>query len=199
MVFLESEYVCDCCALVIANGDNSACRDYYGHTHGDPAGLWALGDEWVEACWLAAPCAACGVEVDQCGPMLEAYRVCPLTDGEVESATSAYLATALWAEADDDGLPLEDTYGIDDFDAESVTVARANLIGFLMMAPDADIRAYLARGDAASLGMDLWLTAGRHGAGFWARDLGDAGDRLTEAAHSLERRAMADGESVRLY
>lgn len=24
---------CACCALVIANGDDSGCRDYYGHTH----------------------------------------------------------------------------------------------------------------------------------------------------------------------
>ncbi|HSX68445.1 hypothetical protein [Nocardioides sp.] len=25
--------VCDCCALMLANGDDSGCRDYYGHTH----------------------------------------------------------------------------------------------------------------------------------------------------------------------
>lgn len=28
---------CECCALVIANGDDSGCRDYYGHTHPSPA------------------------------------------------------------------------------------------------------------------------------------------------------------------
>ena len=27
---------CECCALVIANGDDSGCRDYYGHTHSGP-------------------------------------------------------------------------------------------------------------------------------------------------------------------
>jgi len=28
--------LCECCALVIANGDDSGCRDYYGHTHAAP-------------------------------------------------------------------------------------------------------------------------------------------------------------------
>lgn len=27
---------CECCRLVIANGDDSGCRDYYGHTHTAP-------------------------------------------------------------------------------------------------------------------------------------------------------------------
>ena len=74
MVFLDSEHVCECCALVIANGDRS-CRDYYGHTHGDPVGHWVLGDEWIEAGWAGDTCAACGVKVDHYAPLLEAYRV----------------------------------------------------------------------------------------------------------------------------
>lgn len=26
-------HACECCTLMIANGDDSGCRDYYGHTH----------------------------------------------------------------------------------------------------------------------------------------------------------------------
>ena len=26
-------WVCECCALMVNNGDDSSCRDYYGHTH----------------------------------------------------------------------------------------------------------------------------------------------------------------------
>ena len=26
-------WVCDCCALLVENGDDSSCRDYYNHTH----------------------------------------------------------------------------------------------------------------------------------------------------------------------
>ena len=73
----ESERVCECCALVIANGDNS-CRVYYGHTHGDPVGFWVLGDEWTEAGCFGDTCAACGVKRDHYEPMLEAYRARPL-------------------------------------------------------------------------------------------------------------------------
>lgn len=29
---------CECCLLMIVNGDESGCRDYYGHTH-RPASL----------------------------------------------------------------------------------------------------------------------------------------------------------------
>ena len=74
MALLESEYVCECCALVIANGDSSACRDYYGHTHGDPVGIWALGDVWVEAGLFGDSCAACGVKLGHYEPILEARR-----------------------------------------------------------------------------------------------------------------------------
>lgn len=26
-------HLCECCALVVVNDDDTACRDYYGHTH----------------------------------------------------------------------------------------------------------------------------------------------------------------------
>ncbi|MEG3175813.1 hypothetical protein U1872_06195 [Sphingomonas sp. RB3P16] len=37
----------------------------------------------------------------------------------------------------------------------------------------------------AQAGCDLWLTRNGHGAGFWDRGLGKAGDLLTEAAAAL--------------
>jgi len=37
---------------------------------------------------------------------------------------------------------------------------------------------------AEQAGHDFILTANRHGAGFWDRGLGDAGGKLTEAAHA---------------
>lgn len=33
MIETDSLTLCECCALLIANGDESGCRDYYGHTH----------------------------------------------------------------------------------------------------------------------------------------------------------------------
>jgi hypothetical protein len=34
-------------------------------------------------------------------------------------------------------------------------------------------------------GHDFWLTRGHHGAGFWDRELGKLGDKLTEASHKF--------------
>ena len=34
-------------------------------------------------------------------------------------------------------------------------------------------------------GHDFWLTRNGHGAGFWDRGLGEAGKKLTDAAHAF--------------
>lgn len=36
------------------------------------------------------------------------------------------------------------------------------------------------------VGHDFWLTRNRHGAGFWDRNLGDIGEKLTTAAHAFK-------------
>lgn len=58
---MDTENVCSCCALWIANNDESGCRDWFGHTHKrcDISYLWVLSsdgdivyDEWT--------CFGCG-------------------------------------------------------------------------------------------------------------------------------------------
>jgi hypothetical protein len=55
--------------------------------------------------------------------------------------------------------------------------------------------------DPEQAGHDFALTRNRHGAGFWDRGLGEAGDKLTEAAHVYGESSawMRDGEDVRLF
>lgn len=48
-------------------------------------------------------------------------------------------------------------------------------------------------------GHDLWLTRNRHGAGFWDRGAGPAGDTLTEAAHALGETDCYLGDDGYLY
>ena len=59
-----TEVVCDCCALWIANNDESGCRDYYGHDHKrcDISYLWVLdgSEEEVTYHWT---CYGCGTEM----------------------------------------------------------------------------------------------------------------------------------------
>lgn len=54
----ESAPVCTCCALWIANADDSGCRDYYGHTHKRCAVTGGLSDNDKEV-WETWICAGC--------------------------------------------------------------------------------------------------------------------------------------------
>lgn len=57
MATIAGEYrVCDCCALMIANGDESGCRDYYDHGH--------------RTCTLPGPAAIAGDEYTSRGGFL---------------------------------------------------------------------------------------------------------------------------------
>ena len=116
--------------------------------------------------------------------MTRVYVVGPAT---VDAVTRGYLTAAGWA----------DTYHGDDPD-RSVTVdasgftpaswetARATVRDFLTGATLADAARFAAATGcgADGIGHDLWLTANRHGAGFWDRGTGEIGDRLTVAAHA---------------
>lgn len=48
-------------------------------------------------------------------------------------------------------------------------------------------------------GHDFWLTRNRHGAGFWDRGLGAAGDELTKHAHSFGSCDLYRGDDSLLY
>lgn len=40
--------LCECCAIFVANGDESSCRDYFHHTHRTPEvpANTVVGDDW---------------------------------------------------------------------------------------------------------------------------------------------------------
>lgn len=61
----EERNVCDCCALMIANGDDSSCRDYYGHDHPTCNLPWAVIDGDPEEVWSCYvwTCDGCGSDM----------------------------------------------------------------------------------------------------------------------------------------
>ena len=93
----------------------------------------------------------------------------------------AYLECAIWSSTAEDGRPLEwHNYDISDLSPEDLEQAREDCEAF-----QADNAEDLAQaGDNTQNGHDFWLTRNRHGAGFWDRGYGPAGDRLTAAAHA---------------
>ena len=53
--------VCECCALVINNGDESSCRDFHGHTHPrcDSAIAHLTNDRFTVG-YFSTNCNGCG-------------------------------------------------------------------------------------------------------------------------------------------
>jgi hypothetical protein len=102
-----------------------------------------------------------------------------MTATKLDSMTAAYLECALWSSTNGEGSPLDDDYGVEDFTEESLARAKADCDQFY-----ADNAADLEGMSLEQAGHDFWLTRNGHGAGFWDRDLGDVGVRLTDAAHA---------------
>jgi hypothetical protein len=102
-------------------------------------------------------------------------------DDEPDAFVWAYIEAMLWASTDGDGNPLDDEFSAADVAPEAL----ASII--------ADCRAFRAAagslldryGTTEQGGHDFFLTRCHHGTGFWDRGYGEAGERLTDFAHSF--------------
>lgn len=98
----------------------------------------------------------------------------------MQNFLDAYLECALWSSCDmDTEEPLDNDFDVDDFAPEAIEQAKADCEDF-QAANEADLALYAEELDEANAGHDFWLTRNGHGAGFWARGMGEVGDRLTE-------------------
>jgi hypothetical protein len=128
----------------------------------------------------------------------------------MDDFTRGYLVCALWTGTDESnefgGDPLDDNYGLSDFAEESVAKASAECAAF-EEANSADLEAFYEiwpvspDGDSkrAFAGHNFWLTRNGRGTGFWDRDAGEVGDRLTEASRKAEERDVYVGDDGQLY
>jgi hypothetical protein len=53
--------------------------------------------------------------------------------------------------------------------------------------------------DSEQAGRDFWYTRNGHGVGFWDRDLGDLGDKLTDASDKFNSVDLYMGDDSKLY
>jgi hypothetical protein len=104
-----------------------------------------------------------------------------------------YLATALWAETDSRGRPLEENFTIHDIGSASMMQASRDVDLFIDGSHD-DCEQYVKRWGAFCLGHDLWLTRNRHGAGIWDRGSEEYLQRLTTVAHAMGSVDIIDQE-----
>lgn len=112
---------------------------------------------------------------------------------DLEAMLQAYLDTALWSSADEDGDPLDRTYDAEDLTPAFVEDSRADCEAFVR-----DNAADLAASglSADQIGHNFWLTREGHGAGFWDLGLGDVGDRLTESARAYGSVDLMPGDQL---
>lgn len=111
-----------------------------------------------------------------------------------------YLACALWSSHDESdgagGVPLDWNYTEDDVDPATLDAMREDCKAFC----EANEKDLVEGGqDDDQIGIDFWLTRNHHGAGFWDRDLGDVGDRLTDAAHAYGEVWLYVGDDGKVY
>lgn len=115
-----------------------------------------------------------------------------------------YLTCMLWSSNDnsDDsgGEPLDSNYGIDDIADEGLGKAIKDCNAFVEKAGKLMRAVNKEHGkDDSQHGHDFWLTRNGHGAGFWDRGYGKAGDALTDFAKTFGECHAVIGDDGKIY
>jgi len=107
----------------------------------------------------------------------------------------SYLETAIWASVDENGRSLDRDYDARDFAEEDVRRAVEESNDFIL-ANREDLELV---GDESMHGHDFWLTRNGHGAGFFDRGYGEAGDHLTASARAFREVMVYVGDDGALH
>lgn len=126
----------------------------------------------------------------------------------------AYVQTALWSSTDDNDLPMDRDYDINDLAAETLVAMQDDLDCFfttLESTPYDDdqtlLDVALEYADSSvrdndpygTIAYDFWLTRNGHGAGFWDGDYGSIGDQLTAIAETFGECTLYVGDDGLIY
>lgn len=119
---------------------------------------------------------------------------------EWDDFVEQYAVTALWSTNDEStpsgGNPLDDNYGLDDIAPETRKEMIADCRNFRM---EPDVAKDLDGMDPTQAAHDFWLTRNGHGAGFWDRDLGDKGERLSKECKRYGSVNLYVGDDGKVY
>ena len=115
-----------------------------------------------------------------------------------------YIQTMLWSTLDDDGEPLEDSYGESDLAPATLAEIEKECAEFWSAVQSAGIdldAELLIDGDATEQAAhDFWLTRNGHGCGFWDGDWSEAvEDKLTKLAESFGEQWPYVGDDGMIY
>lgn len=170
----EADYHCPACTEErFGRSETGFIAGESTDSEGNAVGVmfsWGVDSDHVES----------GVYCGDCGAEIVEPEESTGYNGNTEAVLQAYVECALWSSTDESGEPLDAVYGPDDLSAEALDEMREDVGNFLAGARTAD----LDQLDAGRIGHDFWLTRNGHGAGFWDRGIGEAGERLTAEAHT---------------
>ena len=107
----------------------------------------------------------------------------------VDEIARHYLIAALWTQEFDD-------VDVDDLPEETWGEAKRDCMIFLSR--NEDLIAESGMSDD-HIGHNFWLDRNGHGTGFWDRELGEAGDRLSKACDEFGETWIYMGDDGRVY
>ena len=119
---------------------------------------------------------------------------------DVNEVIEAYIEAALWSTTDESdengGEPMDLNYTKDDIDPESLQRIIVDCTQFVH-----DNIELIKAGNITSemVGYDFWLTRNGHGCGFFDRDLGDIGDKLTDICDEWGELHPYVGDDGKIY
>lgn len=117
-------------------------------------------------------------------------------DNKMEFFMQGYITCALWSSTDDSGDPLDSNHDRDNIDDATMVDMVIDCWTFVKN------NQHIIEGTDmtwSQAGHDFWLTRNGHGAGYWDRDLGEAGEQLSEAATAfgmVDLFVLDDGTSI---
>lgn len=120
-----------------------------------------------------------------------------MTPYQISLMTAGYLDAIYFTDTGEDDQPAADTPLADAARGQALR----DCTHFVEVAERAGLLEpyFEIGGTPETLGIDLWLTRNRHGAGFWDRGHGQVGDKLTELARAEGERYAYEGDDGRLY
>lgn len=191
-------------------------REIFIDTQGyDPEGAyWGIGDPlfWYHDDADAIDATVRATTIDEAEKEIRAqFPACVITrtDDTPDDFARAYIVAALWSSidswTDEEGDRHEDEnldghFTPQDIEPQSLAWMLADCRAFQTANATQLAKAYETQGyDVARAGHDFWLTRNGHGVGFWDRDLGEAGDALSEAARALGERDLFVGDDLKIH
>jgi hypothetical protein len=112
---------------------------------------------------------------------------------DLEEVFKHYLIAAVWSSTLEDGNPMDNTHSFNDFNPVVLENLKEEVVKFCNQ--HAELLTQFAAAlpqkrewtESAQIGHDLWLTQNGHGAGFWDRGCGEAGENLSRlVGHGTE-------------